>query len=126
MSIITEALNGTSLDQKQIAQVGLGMVALMIQKNSDYGSSVFQVGTISPDVSAEQGIRVRLGDKLSRISNLISTPGNQQVAETLTDTFLDTAAYLLLLAIERLRTSGEIKNDREVDSSDGPENGPDV
>ena len=98
----------------------------MIQKNSDYGSSVFQVGTISPDVSAEQGIRVRLGDKLSRISNLISTPGNQQVAETLTDTFLDTAAYLLLLAIERLRTSGEIKNDREVDSSDGPENGPDV
>lgn len=126
MSTITEALNGTSLDQKQIAQLGLGMVALMIQKNSDYGSSVFQVGTISPDVSAEQGIRVRLGDKLSRISNLISTPGNQQVAETLTDTFMDTSAYLLLLAIERLRTSGEIKNDREVGSSDGPENGPDV
>jgi hypothetical protein len=103
LRIITDALAGSSQDQREIAFIGLQTIAIMVKKNQDYGSSVFNIGAISPDVSPEQGIRVRLGDKLSRINNLVSQPGNQQVAESITDTGHDASAYLLLWVIARMR-----------------------
>lgn len=106
LRIITDALAGSSQDQREIAYIGLQTVALMVQKNQDYGSSVFNVGTISPDVSPEAGIRVRLGDKLSRINNLIAQPDAQRVSESITDTGHDASAYLLLWVIARIREGG--------------------
>jgi hypothetical protein len=103
---IAEALAGDNQDQREIAFIGLSMVAVMVEKNRDYGSSVFQIGTVSPDVTPEQGLRVRLGDKLSRLRNLISKPGNQRVNESLLDTGQDASAYLLLWVIASMRGSG--------------------
>jgi DUF1009 family protein len=106
LRIITDALAGSSQDQREIAFIGLQTIAVMVKKNRDYGSSVFNVGAISPDVSPEAGIRVRLGDKLSRINNLVNQPSNQQVAESITDTGHDASAYLLLWVIARMRAGG--------------------
>ena len=106
IEIITNALAGDSQDQREIAFIGLQTVAIMIQKNQDYGSSVFNVGAISPDITPEQGLRVRLGDKLSRINNLVAQPDAQRVSESITDTGHDASAYLLLWVIARIRESG--------------------
>lgn len=106
LRIITDALAGSNQDQREIAFLGLQTIAIMVKKNQDYGSSVFNIGAISPDVSPEAGIRVRLGDKLSRINNLVGQPGNQQVAESITDTGHDASAYLLLWVIARMRAGG--------------------
>jgi len=106
LQTIVDALAGDNQDQREIAYMGLATIALMIAKNRDYGSSVFNIGAISPDVTPEQGLRVRLGDKLSRINNLISAPDLQSVQESLTDTGHDASAYLLLWVIARIRESG--------------------
>jgi hypothetical protein len=106
LRIITDALAGRNQDQREIAFLGLQTIAIMVRKNQDYGSSVFNIGAISPDVSPEAGLRVRLGDKLSRINNLVNQPGNQQVAESITDTGHDASAYLLLWVIARMRAGG--------------------
>lgn len=106
LKIITDALAGDSQDQREIAFIGLATTALMVTKNEDYGGSVFQAGALSPDVTPEQGIRVRIGDKLSRINNLVNLPGNQRVSESLEDTGHDASAYLLLWVIARMRASG--------------------
>lgn len=106
LKIIMEALAGASQDQREIAFIGLETIAIMVRKNEDYGSSVFQRGALSADVTPEQGLRVRIGDKLSRINNLISNPGSQRVNESITDTGHDTSAYFLLWVIDRIRESG--------------------
>ena len=106
LKIITDALAGDSQDQREIAFIGLATTALMVTKNEDYGSSVFQTGALSPDVTPEQGIRVRIGDKLSRIDNLIDQPDAQRVSESITDTGHDASAYMLLWVIARMRASG--------------------
>lgn len=109
LQIIIDALAGENQDQREIAFLGLQTIAIMVTKNQDYGSSVFNIGTISPDVSPEAGIRVRLGDKLSRINNLIAQPDAQRISESITDTGHDASAYLLLWVIARMR-----ENETEV------------
>lgn len=106
LRIITDALAGSNQDQREIAFLGLQTIAIMVTKNQDYGSSVFNIGAISPDVSPEAGLRVRLGDKLSRINNLIAQPDAQRVSESITDTGHDASAYLLLWVIARMRAGG--------------------
>ena len=106
IKIITDALAGKNQDQREIAFLGLSTVALMIRKNEDYGSSVFQPGAVSPDIAPEAGLRVRIGDKLSRINNLVKAPGSQRVSESITDTGHDASAYLLLWVISRMRAGG--------------------
>lgn len=57
--------------------------------------------------TVEQGFMVRISDKLSRLSNLISKTHTQTVKdESIEDTILDTINYLLLLA-------GYLKTKRE-------------
>jgi len=103
LKLITDALAGSNQDQREIAFLGLQTIAIMVKKNQDYGSSVFNIGALSPDITPEQGIRVRLGDKLSRINNLVAQPDAQRVSESITDTGHDASAYLLLWVISRMR-----------------------
>lgn len=125
LQIITDALAGNSQDQREIAYMGLETIAIMVRKNQDYGSSVFQQGAISPDVPPEAGIRVRLSDKLSRINNLIAQPDAQRVSESITDTGHDASAYLLLWVIARMRAGGaEVCGELPIILNGGPVSSP--
>jgi hypothetical protein len=75
---------------------------MLLEKNQRYGDSALSPLRIFSKADATQALRVRLDDKLSRISN-------QQEDET-EDTILDLLGYLVLLRIaqkrRQLETSG--------------------
>lgn len=73
----------------------------LISKNSDYSSWDFAFSNLclceSIGISAEDWIRVRMCDKVSRIRNLLATQKEPDVvSEKLCDTWLDLAWYLVL------------------------------
>lgn len=77
------------------------MKQLHIKKNAGYSGD-------SPDrwanfrlsesfgISAFLGVMVRMSDKWVRIGNLIKTPKNDQVGESIRDTLMDLASYALI------------------------------
>lgn len=65
---------------------------MLLEKNSNYGDSIRDPVTTFGKYSAEDGIRIRLNDKLSRIQK--GKPGNE-------DAELDIIGYLILLRIVR-------------------------
>lgn len=77
---------------------------LMIKKNQDYASSSDAFGNLDlvesvshGDMSTEQGIIVRLADKLSRAWTLTKQPP-AVASESLDDTILDIINYAVLLS----------------------------
>lgn len=60
-----------------------------ISKNKDYGTKNITSGWTS-------GVVVRLGDKVSRLWNLVLNLHKRNVDETVEDTFLDVAAYAII------------------------------
>jgi len=62
------------------------MSELFLRKNKDYGTSNLASGWT-------QGIAVRLGDKVSRVWNILLNKHQFEVPESVGDTFLDIAAY---------------------------------
>lgn len=86
--------NGES--QRRIAQTVLEWGVLLLNKNTDYGSSVWDVPILAPECSPASAIRVRMSDKISRINQLL-TSGNNLVPESLEDSIGDLGAYCLLL-----------------------------
>ena len=108
---ITEALAGSrGPSQQAIAQTGLDLVDLLLRKNSDYGSAVFDPPILAPHITAEQAINTRLSDKFSRLANLrqrFDVAGADEwaeVDESITDTIRDVAGYCILL----LTLTGEV------------------
>lgn len=93
---IDGALEGLyGVDQQRIAEVGIGWLDLMLRKNADYGSAVWEVPVLAPTTDAKTAILVRMSDKVSRIRNLLNA--EQQVkGESLEDTLRDLGAYCLL------------------------------
>jgi hypothetical protein len=68
--------------------------AMLLAKNESYGNSAADPLRVFSRVSNEQGILVRIDDKLSRIARGSEYPGD--------DTVSDLAGYLvLLLALRR-------------------------
>jgi hypothetical protein len=68
------------------------LFGLFAQKNHDYGS-------MNLSLSWMQGVTVRMGDKVSRLWNLVGLNGEQEAAvkdESLVDTFQDIANYALI------------------------------
>jgi hypothetical protein len=96
--LIREALAGVrGEDQQRIALEGLKWTALLLRKNADYGGSVWKPPILAPDCSASTAIRVRMSDKIERISNLLSKSSDPEiVTESLDDTLRDLGAYCLL------------------------------
>lgn len=75
-----------------------------VKKNHDYGDSFSRT-------YQEEGmamVRIRLGDKFSRLKTLTKNPGGQQVKdESIRDTLIDLANYAIMAVVEM-----EMENDR--------------
>ena len=73
-------------------------------KNNDYSqdddalSNFYQVEKYL-DITAEQGVMVRLIDKIERARNLATGKEQKVKDESLIDTWLDTVAYLVIMNI---------------------------
>lgn len=82
-------------DQKRLAEHGAQLVSLLLQKNSDYGGSAWDVPIVAPDLSPRKAIQCRMSDKIARLQRLLA--GEQpEVAESTADTMRDLAGYCLL------------------------------
>jgi len=89
------ALNGDrGPDQQRIAEIGLDLVATLLRKNNDYGSSAWSNPFLIPYMNPKDGILCRASDKVARIASLALRPA--EVKESLRDTIKDLAGYCLL------------------------------
>ena len=82
-------------DQKRIAEVVVAWGDLLLSKNSDYGSSAWKQPVLAPGLDADAAMRVRMSDKIERISSLLQK-GSAEVDESIEDTIKDLGAYCLL------------------------------
>lgn len=121
--IVAERLLSSPVTHEQsvIARVFLEFLGKVLKKNADYGSSVFTVPSLCPIITAEEAIRVRMSDKLQRLTNLF-TPGRTQYVsdESKDDTLLDFAAYILLRETEKELRKGKCCINIGVDPASGP------
>lgn len=102
LNMIEAALMGDrGPTQQLIATTAVDGVAAVLQKNSDYGSSVFHSPMLCPQMSAPEALLVRMSDKAARLANLVQSPSSAQVAESLDDTVLDLGNYCLLWLVAR-------------------------
>lgn len=96
---IAQALSGESgYFQQLIAEKVVKWGALLLQKNADYGDSVFNPPVLAPDCDVDSAIRVRMSDKIARIRNLLKSPSEHK-SETIEDTIGDLGSYCLLLLV---------------------------
>ena len=100
--LITEALsNQRGTDQQLIAETGVSIVELLIRKNTDYGSSAWTPPILAPGVDPDTAMRVRMSDKLARITQILASASDPLVNESIDETFGDLAGYLILLLAYR-------------------------
>lgn len=92
---------GRGEDQCMIAEVGVTAVETLLRKNKDYGSSVFKVPILKPNLSPGDAILVRMSDKIERFRNLSGKDESGEVGEPLEETMGDLAAYGLLWLCSR-------------------------
>ena len=84
-------------DQQRIAQVGTSWVLTMLQKNNDYGSSVWEPPLLAPHIETGAAILARMSDKINRLRTLLGNEGQAaEVDESIEDTLSDLGAYCLL------------------------------
>lgn len=80
---------------------------LLARKNQAYGGvDIFGnlnfIETLFPGMTCEQGILLRMGDKLARLSNILSSTADETPDETVLDSLLDLINYCVLLRARRL------------------------
>lgn len=80
------------LVQKMIEEECDSLKELLLQKNREYGNSAVVPKRIFSQASPVEQIRVRIDDKLSRLSS----KGTKEIQE---DTEKDLAGYLILLKV---------------------------
>jgi len=80
--------------QKSIALVFDGMREVVLEKNRRYGDSALSPLGCFSKLSADESIRIRLDDKLKRISNA-------QTADLRKNDVADIIGYLSLLCVSR-------------------------
>jgi len=94
--LVMQALLGKcGHDQRLIAQEGVKWLAILIKKNTDYGSSVFAPPILKPTMDSGDSILCRASDKVKRIETLQKS-GQNHVGEAIEDTIRDLGAYCLL------------------------------
>jgi hypothetical protein len=82
-------------DQQRIAETGLAIVDLLLQKNADYGGSAWQTPVLAPGLSCREAIQCRMSDKIQRLQTLLAGK-SPEVAESIADTMRDLAGYSIL------------------------------
>ncbi len=93
---VRQALNGDhNSDQRVIAEQSMDLIALLLQKNSDYGGSAWQVPTLAPGLSPREALQCRMSDKIQRLQQLLSGEP-AEIAESIDDTMRDLAGYCIL------------------------------
>ena len=117
---LCEALDKDAGSQYHIANVGLGIVALLLRKNADYGDTAGRSPVLAPDLSAGEAILVRMSDKIARLSNLLQKKDGAvcfkaEVAESVEDTMRDLAGYAILWLVA---------NNTEIDNAAKDNSGP--
>lgn len=96
VSLLSQAWGGErGPDQEAIADAAIAWAATILRKNADYGSSVWSVPMLAPDMTAGDAILVRMTDKIHRIAALRSK-GPEVKGESLEDSIRDLGAYCLL------------------------------
>lgn len=95
--------------QKMIAEVGMDVIALLIRKNTDYGSSVFSSPILRPALDPLVAIDVRMSDKIKRIANLLEKPSSDYsiTDESVEQTLDDLCGYIILRKVVKLLNSME-------------------
>ena len=95
--LIEQALSGSrGGDQQRIAEVGIQWIGLLLKKNADYGSSAWQSPVLAPECDSGAAIRVRMSDKIARLSRLLAGSAPEVADESINDTIRDLGAYCLL------------------------------
>ena len=79
--------------QKKIRETGKEVTNFLLKKNKQYGNSVFEPIGIFSKGTSQEGLRVRIDDKLNRLMQ-----GNDSL-ETDEDIVKDLIGYLTLLLI---------------------------
>ena len=79
--------------QKKIKETGKEVTEFLLNKNKQYGNSVFEPMGIFSKGTPQEGLRVRIDDKLNRLMQ-----GNDSI-ETDEDIVKDLIGYLTLLLI---------------------------
>lgn len=95
---IAEALRGQQADQYDIAHAMLDLTQVVLDKNHDYGSSVWKSPILAPHVEVRDAQLVRMSDKIERLVNLLAKPALVD-DESRAATLRDLGAYCVLLAI---------------------------
>lgn len=96
-SLLNEALVGKhGDDQKRIAEKCTEVSTMLLQKNKDYGCSVWHRPTLAPECDPGVAIRVRMSDKIARLTELLNRDSAPDVNESIDDTMLDLAGYIIL------------------------------
>lgn len=91
---IEDALAGTNgEEQRQIAEIGLEVVTMLLTKNRQYGSSATNPIRVFSKLAPIEGIHLRMDDKLSRI--------RAGAADDDEDPVLDLAGYCILELVAR-------------------------
>lgn len=95
--LVDEAVLGVrGDDQAIIARYGLKILATLIRKNTDYGSSAWKPPMLCPGITARQGLQCRLSDKIQRLQMLLASDDPMVVEESIEDTFNDMVGYGIL------------------------------
>ena len=81
-----------TFDQR-VDEIAFDIAEMLKEKNASYGNSALDPVRIFSKVDAEEQIKVRLDDKLSRIARGSEYPGD--------DTVKDTIGYLFLLLLAK-------------------------
>lgn len=83
---------------------------LLVRKNKAYGDAALNPLNVFSKLGAEEGIRVRLDDKLKRIQNA-------GLSDATEDTLLDVIGYMVLLLIKRNESHNLPEHIRERSTS---------
>jgi hypothetical protein len=95
-AIFIDALNSKRGPlQQRIAAVGLQIVATLLRKNADYGSSAWKPPLLCPGLPPRTGILVRMSDKINRFMTLMTKPA-EVTDESVDATMLDFGGYSIL------------------------------
>ena len=81
---------------RDILEAGIDIITLLLKKNISYGNSAIDPLRLFSNASVEEQIMVRLDDKLSRLKNNQTYPGDNDVD--------DLIGYLILLKVVRRKS----------------------
>jgi hypothetical protein len=107
-SPVSHSSHALSQDQQAIAAVFDEAKTLALQKNHDYGSSVFERPVLAPCMNAGAAILVRMSDKINRLQTLLAGEKAQVADEAATDTMRDLATYAFIWLIQQRRNAAPV------------------